>query len=154
MKVPVEHLELRELEIRPGANTYTPSHRKTIRVEKAGMSNVVLVVHLILALVLIGIVLLQRSEGGGLGIGGGAGNILSGRGALTGLGKLTWLFAVLFLGTSIFLTILSASNQTGDSVIDRLEGTVSTEENTTVPGLNLDELTTQPDQPATPPKAE
>ncbi len=154
MKVPVEHLELRELEIRLGANTYTPSHRKTIRVEKAGMSNVVLVVHLILALVLIGIVLLQRSEGGGLGIGGGAGNILSGRGALTGLGKLTWLFAVLFLGTSIFLTILSASNQTGDSVIDRLEGTVSTEENTTVPGLNLDELTTQPDQPATPPKAE
>ena len=45
------------------------------------MENVVLTVHLILALLLVGIVLVQRSEGGGLGMGGGGGGAMSGRAA-------------------------------------------------------------------------
>jgi len=47
------------------------------------MENVVLIVHLILALGLIAVVLLQRSEGGGLGMGGGGGGAVSGRSAAT-----------------------------------------------------------------------
>ena len=117
------------------------------------MSNIVLVVHLILALILIGIVLLQRSEGGGLGIGGG-GNMLSGRGSITGLGKLTWVFAVLFLVTSISLTILTASDQSRDSVVERL-GVESGEGNGALQ-LDPNELLppTGTDDPALPPKTE
>lgn len=85
------------------------------------MENVILVIHLILALCLIGIVLLQRSEGGGLGIGGGGGGgVMSSRGAATALGKLTWLFAICFLATSITLTVIAAKNSADSSVVDTL----------------------------------
>lgn len=83
------------------------------------MENVVLIVHLILALCLIGVVLLQRSEGGGLGMGGGGGAVSS-RGAATALGKLTWAFAIAFIATSITLTIFAAQNSADTSVLDRL----------------------------------
>jgi len=83
------------------------------------MENVILVIHLILALCLIGVVLLQRSEGGGLGIGGGGG-VMTGRAAATALGKLTWLIAIAFIGTSIALTVVAARNSAGTSVLDRL----------------------------------
>jgi preprotein translocase subunit SecG len=84
------------------------------------MENVVLIVHLILALCLIGVVLLQRSEGGGLGMGGGGGGLVSSRGAATALGKLTWAFAIAFITTSITLTIFAARNSADTSVLDRL----------------------------------
>jgi preprotein translocase subunit SecG len=85
------------------------------------MENVVLVIHLILALCLIGIVLLQRSEGGGLGMGGGGGGgVMSGRSAATALGKLTWIFAIGFIITSISLTIIAAQKSATSSVVDRL----------------------------------
>ncbi len=83
------------------------------------MENVVLIVHLILALCLIGVVLLQRSEGGGLGMGGGGG-VVSSRGAATALGKLTWAFAAAFIATSLTLTIFAAKNSADTSVLDRL----------------------------------
>ncbi|MBN2905211.1 MAG: preprotein translocase subunit SecG [Rhodobacteraceae bacterium] len=82
------------------------------------MENVILIVHLILALCLIGVVLLQRSEGGGLGMGGGG--AITGRAAATPMGKLTWLFAIAFIGTSITLTIIAAENSAGTSVVDRI----------------------------------
>lgn len=81
------------------------------------MENVVLTIHLILALLLIGVVLLQRSEGGGLGI-GGSGSTMSARGAATALTKLTWIFATAFIVTSITLTILSARGGNTGSVVD------------------------------------
>ncbi|MGR3290805.1 MAG: preprotein translocase subunit SecG [Paracoccaceae bacterium] len=85
------------------------------------MENVVLVIHLILALCLIGVVLLQRSEGGGLGMGGGGGGgAISSRGIATALGKLTWVFAVAFICTSITLTVIGAKNSANSSVVDRL----------------------------------
>lgn len=83
------------------------------------MENVLLIVHLILALCLIGVVLLQRSEGGGLGIGGGGG-AMTGRTPITPLGRLTWVFAVAFICTSIALTIVAAQNSANSSVLDRL----------------------------------
>ena len=64
--------------------------------------------------------LLQRSEGGGLGIGGGGGGVMTGRQAATALGKLTWAFAIAFLATSITLTILAAQNSASQSVLDRI----------------------------------
>ena len=84
------------------------------------MENVVLVIHLILALTLIGTVLLQRSEGGGLGIGGGGG-AATGRPAPTAMGKVTWILALGFIATSIALTIIAAENAAGASVVDRLQ---------------------------------
>ncbi|MFT7593579.1 MAG: preprotein translocase subunit SecG [Paracoccaceae bacterium] len=83
------------------------------------MENVVLIIHLLLALGLIGVVLLQRSEGGGLGMGGGGG-AMSGRSAATALGKVTWVLATAFIITSISLTIIAAEKASGTSVIDRL----------------------------------
>ncbi len=71
------------------------------------MATVVLIVHLVLAIFLIAVVLLQRSEGGALGIGGGGGGLVSARGAATALGKLTWALAIGFICTSITLTILA-----------------------------------------------
>ena len=83
------------------------------------MENVVLIIHLILALGLIGVVLLQRSEGGGLGMGGGGG-AMTGRAAATALGKVTWILAIAFICTSLILTVLAAQSASGTSVIDRL----------------------------------
>ena len=83
------------------------------------MENVILIVHLLLALSLIGAVLLQRSEGGGLGMGGGG--AMTGRAAATALGKVTWGLAAAFIATSIALTIIAAENAAGSSVIDTVD---------------------------------
>lgn len=91
------------------------------------MENVVLIIHLLLALALIGIVLMQRSEGGGLGMGSGGGAV-SARGAATALGKLTWILAIGFICTSIALTVIAAQKSAGTSVIDRLGDAPATEE--------------------------
>ena len=116
------------------------------------MQNVVLIIHLLLAVTLIGLVLLQRSEGGGLGIGGGGGSS-SGRPSSTALGKVTWLFAIAFIITSLTLTIIAAKNSQGDSVIERL-GTESSEDSKTQP-LGDDLLPpSDTDDPLTPPKSE
>lgn len=85
------------------------------------MENVVLTVHLILALLLIGVVLLQRSEGGGLGLGGGGGGgVMSSRGAANALTRLTWIFAIGFIATSITLTVFAARDSSASSVVDRV----------------------------------
>jgi preprotein translocase subunit SecG len=72
------------------------------------MENVLLTILLINALLLIGIVLLQRSEGGGLGMGGGG--VMTGRSAATALAKLTWLFGAAFMACSLALTVVAARN--------------------------------------------
>ena len=84
------------------------------------MQNVILIVHLLLALVLIGVVLLQRSEGGGRGIGGGDGNRSAGRPPLTAMAKLTWVLATAFIITSLTLTIIAAQQAATTSVLDRM----------------------------------
>ena len=71
------------------------------------MITVVLMIHLVLAILLIAVVLLQRSEGGALGIGGGGGGLVSARGAATALSKTTWALAIGFICTSLALTIMS-----------------------------------------------
>ena len=97
------------------------------------MQNVVLIIHLLLAISLIGLVLLQRSEGGGLGMGGGAGGgAMSGRAAASALTKLTWGLAIAFICTSLALTILQVQKSSGSSVLDQLMP--ATEQDTPVDG--------------------
>ena len=85
------------------------------------MENIVLTVHLLLALALVGVVLIQRSEGGGLGMGSGGGDgVMSGRAAASALTKLTWIFAIAFIITSITLTVIAANKSSETSVMDRL----------------------------------
>ncbi|MDK2775719.1 MAG: preprotein translocase subunit SecG, partial [Tabrizicola sp.] len=91
------------------------------------MENVVLTIHLILALLLIGVVLLQRSEGGGLGMGGGGSGTMSARGAATAMTKLTWIFAAAFIVTSITLTVLATRGGQGSSVVDTATGAPATD---------------------------
>lgn len=117
------------------------------------MQNVLLIIHLLLALCLIGVVLLQRSEGGGLGM--GSSGVMTGRGAATALTKLTWLFAIAFLGTSITLTILSARDSAGVSVMDRAGDAAPAPAAPALPGLPSGGALLPPPvaAPATPPAA-
>jgi preprotein translocase subunit SecG len=121
------------------------------------MENVLLTVHLILALLLIGVVLLQRSEGGGLGMGsGGGGGAISGRAAATALGKITWVLAIGFIITSISMTILAARDSSSASVIDQFGGEVPTAPVAPAPsglGAVPADLPAATDAPATPPAA-
>lgn len=121
------------------------------------MENVVLTIHLILALLLIGVVLLQRSEGGGLGMGGGGNSVMSGRGAATALAKLTWVFAICFIATSMTLTYLAAVEADSGSVIDQLgasqPGATGDTPAPIAPGADLLPPATQ-NAPATPPRVE
>ena len=84
------------------------------------METVILVIHLVVAGSLIGVVMLQRSEGGALGIGGGggsAGNLFTARGVGNALTRTTAWLAVAFFCTSIALTVIATHRGSG-SVID------------------------------------
>lgn len=120
------------------------------------MENVILIVHLILALCLIGIVLLQRSEGGGLGMGGGGGDVMSSRSAATALAKLTWVFAIGFICTSVTLTVLARQDAASSSVVDGVS-TSETADAPVTPALPDAESLLPPsvtDAPLAPPRAE
>ena len=85
------------------------------------MENLIITINVILAIVLVISVLLQRSEGGGLGMGSGGGDgVMSGRAAASALTKLTWIFALSFIVTSISLTVIAANKSSETSVMDRL----------------------------------
>jgi preprotein translocase subunit SecG len=80
------------------------------------MQTVVIVVHLMIVAVMIGMVLLQKSEGGGLGMGGGAG-FMSSRGTANLLSRTTAILAAGFFITSLFLNWLASYNRAPTSII-------------------------------------
>jgi preprotein translocase subunit SecG len=83
------------------------------------MQQVLLAVHLVVALALIGLVMLQRSEGGALGIGGGGGgNLFSSRGVGNTLTRATAILAACFFATSVALTMLANHKSGGASIIN------------------------------------
>ncbi|MDR3515273.1 MAG: preprotein translocase subunit SecG [Azospirillaceae bacterium] len=84
------------------------------------METVVLVVHLLIALALIGVVLVQKSEGGGLGMGGGStmGGLMSVRGTGNLLTRTTAILAAVFMVTSLSLAIMAGSHGKPQSLID------------------------------------
>ena len=83
------------------------------------METILLVIHALLALLLIIIVLIQRAEGGALGIGGGADGMTP-RGAADALTRTTSIIATLFIITSISLTILSLRSNDGSLFDDEV----------------------------------
>ena len=85
------------------------------------MENIILIIHVIIAILLIGSVLLQRSEGGALGIGAGNDNLMSSRTAADFLTKFTSLMAVFFIITSISLTIIHKKQKPSGSIMDKIE---------------------------------
>lgn len=96
------------------------------------METIILVVHLLIGLALVGVVLLQRSEGGlgGLGGGGGGGGGASGgMGGLLGnrqtanlLTRSTAVLAALFMATSVTLAVLAGSHSGGGSIVNETTG--------------------------------
>lgn len=83
------------------------------------METVLLVIHSLVTLILIGVVLLQRSEGGALGIGGGGGGgLMSSRGAANLLTRTTAVLAGFFMLTSISLAFISGSHSNAKSILD------------------------------------
>ncbi len=106
------------------------------------MSNVLLVIHLMLAIAMIGVVLLQRSEGGGLGIGGGGGGggggmggFLTGRGTANLLTRATAVLAACFMLTSITLTILASGTGERRSIVDQLPASAPAQEEPAIPSV-------------------
>ena len=85
------------------------------------MENFVLIIDIILAVLLIITVLLQKSEGGALGIGVSQDNFVSARGASNFLTKATAIIATLFIITSISLTIMSKDEFSTSSVLEKID---------------------------------
>jgi len=85
------------------------------------MENFILVINIILAILLIGVILLQRSEGGALGLGVSQDNFVSSRSAGSFLTKTTAIIAALFIITSISLTIMSKEEFSNTSVLEKVE---------------------------------
>jgi preprotein translocase subunit SecG len=87
------------------------------------MSAVILVIHLILAIAIIGLVLLQRSEGGGLGMGtsGGLGSFATPQATATALTRVTWICAGCFFTTSLVLGVLAGQSTSRQSILDHLD---------------------------------
>jgi preprotein translocase subunit SecG len=82
------------------------------------METVIIVIHLMVVLALVGVVLVQRSEGGGLGIGGGSG-FMSARGAANALTRTTAILAAIFFATSLGLTIMARYQGSVADILDR-----------------------------------
>ena len=81
------------------------------------MTTVLLLIHIMVALALVGVVLLQRSEGGALGIGGGGGGFMTGRSAGNALTKTTAVLAGCFFATSLLLSILAGQHGGPPSIL-------------------------------------
>ena len=85
------------------------------------MENFVLILNIILAILLIVVVLLQKSEGGALGLGASQDSYISSRSAGSFLTKTTAIIATLFIMTSISLTIISKEEISSTSVLEKVE---------------------------------
>ncbi|MCM2397658.1 preprotein translocase subunit SecG [Rhizobium sp. S95] len=98
------------------------------------MQTVLIVIHLMIVLALVGVVLIQRSEGGGLGIGGGSG-FMSARGTANALTRTTAILAALFFVTSLGLGLLARFESKPTDILDRIQSSP------TAPGASvLDQL--------------
>ena len=116
------------------------------------MATILLVVHLLIALALVGAVLLQRSEGGGLGIGGGGGGgmggFMTGRDTANLLTRATALVAALFFVTSMSLAWIAANKRAPSSIVDTPKTEAPVKPGTTP----APDKTPTPDKPSVPTK--
>jgi preprotein translocase subunit SecG len=121
------------------------------------MQGFLIVVHLLVVIALVAVVLLQRSEGGALGIGGGGG-FMTGRGQANALSRATAILAALFFATSLIMSILAGWSRTPRSILDTTApaSTTAPVNKPAAPAGNLlDQLKTMENQkneaPAAPP---
>ncbi len=122
------------------------------------MQTILIVIHLMIVVALITVVLLQRSEGGALGMGGGAGGFFTGRGQANALTRATAVLATLFFMTSLGLTILSTLTHPKKSIFETPAAAPASQQNGAAQpkGSVLDQLK-QMDQnkaPSEPPASE
>jgi preprotein translocase subunit SecG len=92
-----------------------------IEIDLHMLIGVLLTINIIVCIALIGVVLMQRSEGGALGMGGGGGGFMTARGAGDLLTRTTWILFSIFLIISLALTILTGRMGSSNSVVDRLK---------------------------------
>ena len=85
------------------------------------MENLILAFNIISAILLVIVILFQKSEGGALGIGASQDSFISSRSASNFLTKTTAMLATLFIVSSIFLTILSQEKIPSTSVLEKIE---------------------------------
>jgi preprotein translocase subunit SecG len=83
------------------------------------MQSVLIVIHILIVVALIAVVLLQRSEGGALGAGGGTGSFMTGRGQANALSRATAILGALFFATALLMSILSSWSRTPHSILGR-----------------------------------
>ncbi|MGQ3214879.1 MAG: preprotein translocase subunit SecG [Shinella sp.] len=89
------------------------------------MQTILLVIYLMVVVALIGVVLIQRSEGGGLGIGGGSG-FMSARGTANALTRTTAILATLFFVLALGMGIIARYETQPTDILDRIPGTTGT----------------------------
>jgi len=85
------------------------------------MENFILLINIISAILLIIVILLQKSEGGALGIGASQDSFISSRSASNFLSKTTGIIATIFIITSILMTVLSQKEISRTSVLEKIE---------------------------------
>ena len=102
------------------------------------METVIIVIHLMVVLALVGVVLLQRSEGGGLGIGGGSG-FMTARGAANALTRATAILAAAFFATSLILSIMARYGERPIDILDRVPSSTGQQQAPSRSGI-LDQL--------------
>ena len=85
------------------------------------MENIILILNVVSAILLVAVILLQKSEGGALGIGVSQENFISSRSAGSFLTKTTAIIATFFIITSISLTIMSKDEFSSSSVLEKIE---------------------------------
>ena len=97
----------------------TPALGPALRPFETPMQSVLLVIHILIVVALIGVVLLQRSEGGALGTGGGTGSFMTGRGQANALSRATAILGALFFATALLMSILSSWNRAPTSILQK-----------------------------------
>ena len=85
------------------------------------MENIILILNIVSAILLVAVILLQKSEGGALGIGASQDSFISSRSAGSFLTKTTAILATFFIITSISLTIMSKDEFSSSSVLEKIE---------------------------------
>ena len=83
------------------------------------MQSVLIVIHILIVIALVAVVLLQRSEGGALGAGGGTGSFLTGRGQANALSRATAILAAMFFATSLLMSIIAGWNRAPHSILGK-----------------------------------
>ena len=83
------------------------------------MQSVLIVIHILIVVALIAVVLLQRSEGGALGAGGGTGSFMTGRGQANALSRATAILGAMFFATALLMSILSSWSRAPHSILEK-----------------------------------